>query len=107
MYLLWDCSLIPISVCIYTVVGGLKATFTSSYLHTVIIFVTMMIFAFKVYASDLYPVGSVKAVWDNLQIMAEGVPVAGEPPRAHAVSLVLNLPNTCSFLGVGGFTGFA
>ena len=29
------CRLIPFSVCIYTVAGGLKATFTSSYLHTV------------------------------------------------------------------------
>lgn len=27
--------LIPLSVVIYTVAGGLKATFTSSYLHTV------------------------------------------------------------------------
>jgi Na+/pantothenate symporter len=30
--------LIPLSVVIYTVVGGLKATFTSSYLHTVSLF---------------------------------------------------------------------
>lgn len=71
------CRLIPLSVCIYTVVGGLKATFTSSYLHTVIIFVTMLLFIFKVYASNLYPVGSIRAVWDNLQIMAAGAPVAG------------------------------
>lgn len=42
------CRLIPLSVCVYTVVGGLKATFTSSYLHTAIIYVTMMLFAFKV-----------------------------------------------------------
>jgi Na+/proline symporter len=26
--------LLPVSVIIYTVVGGLKATFTSSYIHT-------------------------------------------------------------------------
>lgn len=71
--------LIPLSVCIYTVVGGLKATFTSSYLHTVIIYVTVCLFAFKFYASDLYPVGSISKVWDNLNIMAEGLPVAGTP----------------------------
>ncbi|EIE23218.1 urea active transporter [Coccomyxa subellipsoidea C-169] len=69
--------LIPLSVCIYTVVGGLKATFTSSYLHTVIIYVTVCLFAFKFYASDLYPVGSISKVWDNLNIMAEGLPVPG------------------------------
>ena len=40
--------LVPISVVTYTVIGGLKATFTSSYLHTVIIFVTLNLFVFKV-----------------------------------------------------------
>ncbi|CAL8465288.1 g4823 [Coccomyxa elongata] len=69
--------LIPLSVCVYTVVGGLKATFTSSYLHTAIIYVTMMLFAFKVYSSDLFPVGSISKVWDNLTIMGDQLPVAG------------------------------
>lgn len=47
--------LIPISVCVYTTTGGLKATFLSSYIHTVIIYVALCIFAFTVYAtgSDL------------------------------------------------------
>jgi Na+/proline symporter len=40
--------LVPLGVVIYTVIGGLKATFTSSYLHTVIIFVTLNLFVFKV-----------------------------------------------------------
>lgn len=75
-------SLIPLSVCIYTVFGGLKATFTSSYLHTVIIYVTVCLFAFKFYASGIYPVGSIGQVWDNLQLMAENLPVAGMPPHS-------------------------
>ena len=37
---LWLSRLIPFSVVIYTVAGGLKATFTSSYLHTVRVPVT-------------------------------------------------------------------
>lgn len=47
--------LIPISVCVYTASGGLKATFLSSYIHTVIIYVALCIFSFTVYAtgSDL------------------------------------------------------
>ena len=40
--------LVPVSVVTYTVIGGLKATFTSSYLHTVIIFITLNLFVFKV-----------------------------------------------------------
>ena len=43
--------LIPVSVCIYTATGGLKATFLSSYIHTVIIYVALCIFAFTVYAT--------------------------------------------------------
>ncbi|CAL5222256.1 g4593 [Coccomyxa viridis] len=71
------CLLIPFSVVIYTVAGGLKATFTSSYLHTVIIFIGMLWFTFKVYASTEYPIGSVSAVWNNLNTVAAASPVAG------------------------------
>ena len=36
-------------VVLYAVSGGLKATFTTSYIHTVIIFVVLCIFMFKTY----------------------------------------------------------
>ena len=38
--------IIPISTMVYATVGGLKATFTTSYMHTVIIFVVCLIFMF-------------------------------------------------------------
>lgn len=41
--------LIPIGVVVYAAIGGLKATFTTSYLHTVIVFLLCLIFMFKVY----------------------------------------------------------
>ena len=41
--------LIPIGVVVYAAIGGLKATFTTSYMHMVIIFVLCLIFMFKVY----------------------------------------------------------
>lgn len=55
LYCVQAAFLIPISVCVYTTTGGLKATFLSSYIHTVIIYVALCIFAFTVYAtgSDL------------------------------------------------------
>ena len=40
--------LIPIGVVCYAAIGGLKATFTTSYMHTVIIYIVCMIFMFKV-----------------------------------------------------------
>ena len=33
-------------------VGGLKATFTSSYIHTVIVYVVLALFCFKVYVTS-------------------------------------------------------
>ncbi|MCO5555417.1 hypothetical protein L7F22_008963 [Adiantum nelumboides] len=69
--------LVPVSVVTYTVIGGLKATFTSSYLHTVIIYVTLNLFVFKVYASDAYPIGSIQRVWQNLGTYAKAAPVSG------------------------------
>ena len=41
--------IIPISTMVYATVGGLKATFTTSYMHTVIIFVVCLIFMFVVF----------------------------------------------------------
>lgn len=40
--------LIPIGVVFYAAIGGLKATFTTSYMHTVIVFVICLYFMFKV-----------------------------------------------------------
>ena len=43
--------LIPAGIILYTVAGGLKATFIASYVHTVIIYVALCIFSFSVYAT--------------------------------------------------------
>ncbi|KAL3150999.1 hypothetical protein ABBQ38_012872 [Trebouxia sp. C0009 RCD-2024] len=74
--------LIPISVCVYTTTGGLKATFLSSYIHTVIIYVALCIFAFTVYAtgSDL---GSPSKVWNHLQVKAANKPVSGNQDGSY------------------------
>ena len=42
--------LIPVGIILYTVTGGLKATFISSYVHTVIIYVVLCLFVFLVYS---------------------------------------------------------
>ncbi len=44
--------IIPISTMVYAAVGGLKATFTTSYMHTVIIFVVCVFFMFQVYVPN-------------------------------------------------------
>ena len=55
--------LIPISVLLYTASGGLKATFTTSYAHTVIIYVALCLFTFTVYAgAKNMGIGSITSV---------------------------------------------
>lgn len=41
--------IIPLSTMVYATVGGLKATFTTSYMHSVIIFVVCLVFMFVVF----------------------------------------------------------
>jgi Na+/proline symporter len=57
--------LIPIGVVVYAAIGGLKATFTTSYMHTVIIFVLCLIFMFKVYVPGdlLGGIDDVRSTW--------------------------------------------
>jgi len=44
--------LIPLGTLIYTLVGGLKATFLASYLHTTVIFIILMLFVTLVYGYE-------------------------------------------------------
>ena len=44
--------LIPIGVVCYVAIGGLKATFTTSYMHTVIIYIICLVLMFKVRMSE-------------------------------------------------------
>jgi SSS family transporter len=57
MDIYWAGFLIPWGVMIYTVAGGLKATFIASYIHTAIIFIILVVFIYtiyvKTYSSDL------------------------------------------------------
>eukprot|EP00892_Ulva_mutabilis_P007270 jgi/Ulvmu1/4915/UM201_0007.1 len=62
--------LIPIGVILYTAAGGLKATFMASYIHTSIVYIALVIFIFKIYASDEATIGSPSKVHDNLVAVA-------------------------------------
>ncbi|KAJ9616845.1 urea active transporter [Cladophialophora chaetospira] len=70
------CFLLPIGVVLYTMFGGIKATFLTDYVHTVIILVIIFTFAFSAYATDDI-VGSPGKVWELLVAAAKRHPVAG------------------------------
>ena len=73
--------LIPVGVMIYTLVGGLKATFVADYMHTIIIFVTILIFVSAVYINtDI--TGGIDGMYDKLVKAAELTPVEGNAAGA-------------------------
>ncbi|CAK0737642.1 hypothetical protein CVIRNUC_000946 [Coccomyxa viridis] len=68
--------LIPLSVLVYCVAGGIKAVFTSSYLHSAIIYVAVVLFSIYVYSgSNGHPISSIGKVYDNLKARSAAVPV--------------------------------
>ncbi len=68
--------LIPIGVMIYTLVGGLKATFVADYMHTIIIFVVILSFVVAVYVnSDI--TGGVEGMYEKLVAAADLRPIEG------------------------------
>ncbi|KAL4858304.1 Urea-proton symporter DUR3 [Chlorella vulgaris] len=62
--------LIPVGVIMYTAHGGLKATFMSTYLHTVVVFIALCLFAFEIYAVPNTGLGSPGSVWEHLTAIA-------------------------------------
>jgi SSS family transporter len=73
--------LIPIGVMIYTLVGGLKATFVADYMHTIVIFVVILTFVAAVYLnSDI--TGGVEGMYEKLVEAAKLSPVEGNAAGA-------------------------
>lgn len=56
--------------------GGIKATFLTDYVHTVILLVIILTFAFTTYATGSR-LGSPRAVYDALQELSSHTPVEG------------------------------
>ncbi|KAL8239006.1 hypothetical protein R6Q59_015573 [Mikania micrantha] len=57
--------LIPLGVIVYTLAGGLKATFLASYIHSVIVHAVLVIFVYLVYTTS-NKLGSPSAVYKRL-----------------------------------------
>lgn len=74
--------LIPIGVMIYTLVGGLKATFVADYMHTIVIFIVILVFVATVYFVS--PVtGGIEGMYEKLTEAARLVPVEGNAMGAY------------------------
>ncbi|TVY46032.1 putative urea active transporter [Lachnellula subtilissima] len=76
------CFLFPIGVVIYTLCGGIKATFLTDWVHTVVIFVIMLMSAFVVYSTSSV-IGSSDKMWELLTTASELHPVEGNAEGSY------------------------
>ncbi|MCJ1479565.1 hypothetical protein MMC13_008251 [Lambiella insularis] len=76
------CFLLPVGVVLYTIFGGLKATFLTDYVHTVMILIIIFVFAFTAYATNVN-LGSASNVYDLLTQAAKAHPVSGNAEGSY------------------------
>ncbi|KAL8712368.1 MAG: hypothetical protein Q9225_006958 [Loekoesia sp. 1 TL-2023] len=76
------CFLLPVGVVLYTIFGGIKATFLTDYVHTVMILIIILIFAFTAYTTNAN-LGSPAKVYDLLAQAAKAHPVAGNEQGSY------------------------
>ncbi|OAL21890.1 hypothetical protein AYO20_11291 [Fonsecaea nubica] len=95
--------LIPLGVCVYVVLGGLRATFLCDYSHTIIVMVVILYFMFSVYTSnDL--IGSPGKMYDLLVHAGNVRPVAGNQNGSYLTlksnyGLIFGVIQLCSGMG--------
>lgn len=68
--------LFPIGVIVYTLLGGIKATFLTDWTHTVVIYTLMLAFAFSCYLTNA-DVGSPGRLWELLNLASENREIIG------------------------------
>lgn len=76
------CFLLPVGVVMYTMFGGIKATFLTDYVHTVMILIIIFIFAFAAYTTNVN-LGSPSKVYDILIQASKAHPVAGNAEGSY------------------------
>ncbi|KAJ7109606.1 solute symporter family transporter [Mycena crocata] len=95
--------LIPLGVCVYVVLGGLRATFLCDYSHTMILMIVMLYFMFSVYTTNPL-IGSPAAMYTLLEEAALKRPVPGNLDGSYLTmksnfALVFGVIQLCSGSG--------
>lgn len=76
------CLLLPFGVVVYTLFGGIKATFLTDYVHTIFIIAIILVFAFTAFAtSDV--LGSPGKVWEIVTELAKTKPIDGNSEGSY------------------------
>jgi Na+/proline symporter len=83
------CFLIPMSVCVYVFVGGIRAALFCDYIHTTILLVFILVFMFSAYATS-DKIGSPDKMYELLQEAAIRAPVAGNAGGSYLTMRSVN-----------------
>lgn len=95
--------LIPLGVCVYVVLGGLRATFLCDYSHTLILMVIILYFMFEVYSTNAL-IGSPSEMYELLKKATAQRPVVGNQDGSYVTmksnfALVFGIIQLCSGSG--------
>lgn len=95
--------LIPVGVCAYVILGGLRATFLCDYSHTLILMIVILYFMFNAYAVSPL-IGSPGEMYELLKEAAIKRPVAGNKDGSYMTmksnyALVFGIIQLCSGSG--------
>ena len=82
MHIAAACFLLPAGTIIYTMVGGIKATFLTDYAHTVAVLIIILYFAFSTYVTSPL-LGSPSKVYDLLINASRMHPVEGNAQGSY------------------------
>ncbi|KAH3675366.1 hypothetical protein OGATHE_001706 [Ogataea polymorpha] len=97
--------LLPLGVMVYTALGGLKATFISDWIHTVIIYIILLVASYKIYCSSPL-IGSPGKMYDLLQEAQIAFPSAtGQSYLSYRDSTMLMLTWTVCLGGLSSVFG--
>jgi urea-proton symporter len=87
--------LIPLGIMLYTLVGGLKATFIASWINSAIILIAVTVIFFRVYVTSP-ELGSPDQVWERLRFVASIRPI----PNNRGGSYLTILSRDSFFFGL-------
>ncbi|CAF0977564.1 unnamed protein product [Rotaria sp. Silwood1] len=82
MHIAAACFLLPLGTIVYTMFGGIKATFLTDYAHTVVVLIIILYFTFVTYATSPL-LGSTSKVYDLLVNASQSHPVEGNAEGSY------------------------
>lgn len=92
MHVVASIFLLPLGVCLYTISGGLRATFVTDWAHTVALFIIVLYLALKTMTSS--QIGSLHDLWNTVNDAALKTPVPGNYKGSY---LTMTSPSAVEF----------